>query len=147
MKKIIISFSFLLLTGLSAVFANENADPTRQVLDEFKKEFTAARQVSWEKEGEYDKATFLLADRLVVAYFNTTGQFEGCVRELFFDQLPLAVMTAVDKRFSTAEILGVKEITNGDGTHYRITLNAKNKKYSVKLGPGGSIDRVEKLKK
>ncbi|MBC7872726.1 MAG: hypothetical protein H7Y01_01950 [Ferruginibacter sp.] len=146
MKKIIISFS-LLLTGLSAVFANDELNPSQQVLDEFKKEFTAAQHVSWDKQGEYDKATFLLAGRRVIAYFNALGQFEGCLRDIFFDQLPLAVMTAVDRRFAEADIQDVREITNAEGTHYRLTIETKNKKYSIKVGATGNIDEIVKKKK
>ena len=147
MKKIIVSLSFLLTAGLSHSFANNRIEPSQEVLDEFKKEFTSAQYVSWTKSGEYDKATFLLAGRRVIAYFNAAAQFEGCVRDIFFDQLPLTVMTAVDKRFAEADIHDVKEITNAEGTSYRITLEVKNKKYKIKVGSGGNIDEVEKVKK
>jgi len=147
MKKIIVSLSFLLTTGLLNTFAADRIEPSKQVLDEFKKEFIAAQHVSWAKQGEYDKATFLLAGRRVIAYFNAAAQFEGCVRDIFFDQLPLTVMTAVDKRFAEAGIFDVREITNSEGTSYHITLEAKNKKYRIKVGATGNIDEVEKLKK
>jgi hypothetical protein len=148
MKKIILSLSLLLSAGLSAVFAATDPNPDEQVLNLFKKEFTAAENVVWSRQGDYDKATFLLAGYRVVAWFNPqTTQLEGSIREIFFDQLPLTVMTAVDRRFPEAEISNVKEITNSDGTSYRIRLDAKNKKYTIKVGSAGNISEVEKLTK
>ena len=141
-----ISVFFLLLsTGLTAVFANEDPEPSQVVLNEFKKEFSFAENVKWDKQDEFDKATFVLMGRRVVAYFNNLGQMEGCIRDIFFDQLPLAVMTAVDKRFADAEVTDVSEISNSEGTSYRIRLYSKNKKYSVKVSANGNINEVKKL--
>ena len=136
-------FVIMMIGGLS--FANENPEPGEPVLNGFKKEFSNAENVSWDKQDEYDKATFVLSGRRVVAYFTSDGQLEGCVRDIFFDQLPLSVMTAVDKRYSGADILDVREITNGEGTSYRISLQTKKKKLRLKVSPSGSISEVEKL--
>ncbi|MDZ4793306.1 MAG: hypothetical protein SGI83_03425 [Bacteroidota bacterium] len=147
MKKIIVSFSFLLVAGISTAFAREDPGPDQKTLDLFKNEFKTAENVRWDKQGEYDKATFLLLGRRVIAWFNTANQLEGCVRDIFFDQLPLTVMKAVDKRFADADILAVSEISNTEGTSYRIILEVKNKKYNIKVGSAGNIDDVEKLAK
>ena len=147
MKKIIILFSLLLTTGLSFIFANENVNPDQKTLDRFKKEFIAAQSVTWEKQDDFDKATFLLSGHRVIAWFNTAGQLEGSIRDIFFDQLPLIVMTAVDKRFAGADIYSVREITRNELTYYSITLEAKNKKYTVNVGSSGTIEEVEKVSK
>jgi hypothetical protein len=148
MKKFILSLSLLLSAGLSTVFAAAGPNPDEQVLNLFKKEFTAAENVVWSKQGDYDKAIFLLAGYRVVAWFNPqTAQLEGSIREIFFDQLPLIVMTAVDRRFPEADISNVKEINNAEGTSYRILLDSKNKKYSIRVGSAGNISEVEKLVK
>ena len=140
----IVMFSVMLGTMLPAI---ANPYPNQQVLNAFKTEFNAAQHVSWDKQGDYDKATFVLAGRRVVAFFSSEGQFEGCIRDIFFDQLPLTVMTAVDKRFGEAQILDVREITNAEGTSYRISLESKNKKYRIRVSSSGGINEVEKLKK
>lgn len=147
MKKIIVSFSLLMTSGLSIAFANDKVNPDQQILEGFKKEFIAAQSITWDKQGEYDRAIFLLMGHRVMAWFNTTGQLEGCIRDIFFDQLPLNVMKAVDKRFAEADILSVREITNADGTNYQITLETKSKKLNVKVGLSGSIEEVDKLTK
>jgi hypothetical protein len=147
MKKIIVSFSFLLVAGISTAFATADPGPDQKTIDVFKKEFTAAENVTWGKQGDYDKATFLLLGRRVIAWFNASNELEGCVRDIFFDQLPLSVMKAVDKRFADADVLTVREINNTEGTSYRLILEVKNKRYSVKVGSAGNIDTVEKIVK
>ena len=147
MKKIINSIFLLLASGGSTAFANGDPGPDQQVLELFKKEFSAAQQVTWNKQENYDKATFVLTGRRVVAYFNPEGQLEGCIREIFFDQLPLVVMKGIDQKFPEAEISTVREITNSEGTSYRIFLEAKNIKYSIKVDSAGYIEQVEKLPK
>ncbi len=142
----IVLFAVSLITvGLS--FANDGAEPGQEVLSQFKKEFSSAESVKWDKQDEFDKATFVLGGRRVVAYFNEQGQLEGSVRDLFFDQLPLAVMSAVDKRFADYVVLDVREITNSDGTNYRLTIETKNRRYKIKISPSGSVNEMEKVKK
>lgn len=147
MKKIFVSFTLLLTAGLSTLFANNDPNPEQQVLDLFKEKFTASQNVTWSKQGDYDKATFLIGGSWVTAYFNPDGQLEGCIRNLSFDQLPLAVMTAIDKRFKSADVFTVKEISNDEGTSYILTLKSKNIIYKIKLDPSGSFNEVEKLVK
>jgi hypothetical protein len=147
MKKIIFSLSMLLTAGLSTVFASNGIEPKQQVLELFKKEFAGAQNVTWEKQDEFDKAVFTLAGTRAIAYFNGSGELEGSVRDIFFNQLPLAVMTAVDKRFVNAEYYDVREITNASGTSYRLTLESNNKKYKVRVDSAGNMNEVEKLTK
>ncbi|MEI2740667.1 MAG: hypothetical protein V9F01_17975 [Chitinophagaceae bacterium] len=147
MKKIFVSFSLLLTAGLSAVFASTDPNPDQKVLDLFNKEFASAENVTWNKQDEYDKATFILAGRRTVAYFNPEGLLEGCARELSFDQLPLAVMTAIDRRFAEKAISSVLEISNSEGTNYKLTLKTKTRKYKVKVDSAGNITEVSKLPK
>jgi hypothetical protein len=147
MKKIILSLFILGSAALSSVYANDGPDPDQDVLDLFKKEFSSAQNVSWTRQGDYHKATFVIGGRRAIAYFNADGELEGSMRDMFYDQLPLVVMNAVDKRFTDADIIDVREINNSEGTHYKIRLTQKGKKYSVKVDPSGSIGVVEKLVK
>ena len=147
MKKIFVSLSLLLAAGVPAVFANAGPEPGKQVLELFKKEFSTAESVTWTKQEEYDKATFILGGRRAVAYFNEDGELEGCIRDIFFDQLPLAVMTAVDKKYSDAEIIDVREVSNVEGTTYRIRLNSNKKKFSIKVDAAGNISDIQKIVK
>jgi hypothetical protein len=147
MKKIFVSVSLLLTAGLSSVFAGNDQNPDRKVLEGFNQEFARAEYVTWSKQDDFDKATFLLGGNRVVAFFNQEGKLEGSAREIDFTQLPLVIMIAVEKRFTNAEIYKVTEISNENGTSYRLELEANNKKYKIKADQDGNTYIIEKLKK
>jgi hypothetical protein len=147
MKRIFLSLSLMLTVGLTAVLANDETPVSSQVQESFKKEFAGAQFVKWSGVEEYLKATFVLGGHMAEAYFNANGELQGCVRDLFYDQLPLAVMKSLDKRFAEADILEVREITNTAGTTYRVTLEMSDKKYRVKTDAEGNIIEEEKVKK
>ena len=147
MKKIILSLTFVFAAGLGLAFANPEPEPNYKVLEGFKKEFPTAQQVTWTVMGDFEKATFVYGGRRVVAYFTKDGALEGSVRDMFYDQLPLAAMTAVAKRFVDPEVLEVWEVNNNEGTRYRIRLTAKGRDFSLKVDPDGNISDVIKSPK
>jgi len=147
MKRIIVSLSLMLAVGLTTVLANYRTSVNDLVKESFKKEFPGVESVKWSDQGDYQKATFVFTGHRSVAYFNTDGELEGSARDLFFDQLPLAVMRSFDKRFAGADFFNVLEVTNIEGTSYHLTLELKNKRYRVKADAGGIILEVVKVKK
>lgn len=146
MKRIFLSLS-LMLTVAVTTFANNETNVSELVQQSFKKEFAGAQSVTWNDMGTYFKATFILGGHRAEAYFNPDGEFAGSVRDLFYDQLPLAVMKSVDSRFTDASIVDVKEVSTSEETNYRVTLEMGGKKYRVKVSAGGNIIETEKVKK
>lgn len=144
MKKIFITLTVCMAAFASPVFAAGDPGPGQLVLESFKKEFVNAEQVSWDKQEGFDKATFLLAGSRAVAFFNSRGELAGSIRDIFFNQLPLAVMTTVDRRFPEADVYDVREISNETGTSYRLTVEEKGRKKTVRVDPSGHISNVEK---
>ncbi len=146
MKKFFLSLS-LMLTVLATTFANVILDPGPDVKEAFKKEFPGAQIVSWSNQDGFNKATFILAGHRTIAYFDEDNELAGCVRDIFYDQLPITVMKAVDKKFPSASFAEVREITNADGTFYLLTAEQDNKKYKVKITSEGSFASIEKKDK
>jgi hypothetical protein len=147
MKKIILFLSMSLALATTSVFANPDPVVSEEVLKSFNKEFAGSQVLDWSQQGEYMKATFILAGFRTVAYFSADGRLEGSIRNLFYNQLPLNVITAVDKRFESPDVIDVSEISNPTGTTYRLTLESKSKKYRVKTDSEGNITDIERLKK
>jgi hypothetical protein len=147
MKKICLSLSFMLAIAVASATANDPAEISKEVQAAFKKEFPGSEVLNWNTIGEFSRATFLLDGHRIDAYFSEDGRLQGSIRTLFFNQLPLATMTAVDKRYAAAEVIEVYEITNDEGTNYRITLDSREKRFRVKVDANGNITQSEKLKK
>ena len=147
MKKIFLLLPLLLVVAGITAFSrlNKNIDPrTEQV---FKTEFAGAANVIWGKAGNYLKVSFTWADHQAVAYFNTDAELVGCIRGLFFTQLPLTVMRSVERNFKGAVILETMEITNDEGVSYRLIMEYKNKKHKIRLNSLGDILKNERVKK
>jgi hypothetical protein len=149
MKNLIVSLTALFVTALTPalVHAADN-DPRAEKL--FSKQFAGAQNVKWMKLADgYLRVTFVLNGIGAETFFNADAELVGTVRNLFYNQMPLAVMQTVDNKFERASVVEVKEITNDDGTSYKVVLEQKNKKYILRLNSLGQITELqkEKLKK
>jgi hypothetical protein len=146
MKRIFLLLPLLLVVASITAFSrlNNSVDPrTEQV---FKTEFAGAANVTWSKEGDFLKVSFTWAGHQAVAYFTTDAKLVGCIRGLFFNQLPLTVIRSVERNFKTAVIIEIREISNDEGISYRLALEYKNKKHKIRLNSFGDILENEKLK-
>lgn len=147
MKKIFISMTMLLTAAASTAFAKKDTRPGPGLEEVFRQEFSGAENVSWSRQENFQKATFVLGGHRVIAYFNEDNELAGCIRDIFYDQLPITVMKAVDKKFPDADMQEVREITNIEGTSYWLKTELNNKKYKVRITSAGNITDIEKLAK
>ena len=146
MKKLIVATVALLTFGTTTILANgkDNETKTEKV---FARQFAGAENVKWsDLDGGYKRVLFTLNGIGVEAYYDQDATFLGTVRNLFFNQLPLAAMQTVNKKFSDAVVIEVKEITNAEGTSFNVLLEQKDKTYNLKLNSLGYILEKEKIK-
>ncbi len=129
MKKIFLFLSFAMIIGMTSAFASTDPNVSPKVQQSFKKEFPTAEYVRWGKDQDYLKASFVFADYRTEAWFSADGQLLGTIRDLLYNQLPLAVMKELEKRFPTADIIEIREITNSNGTTYKMVAETKKGKY------------------
>ena len=147
MKKIILSFVLFAAVGITTAMASEDVKVSKQVLSAFQTDFNAAKNVKWSQEDEFYKASFTNMEMQVEAYYDELGQLVGSVRRLSIEQLPLAIIHEFNRRFGNAPVLNVTEITNLDGTSYRIWTEKGNKQYKLKANASGEITVLDKKKK
>lgn len=142
-KSVLALFVFAAVTA----FANDPDPVSEQVKSTFKKEFPGASVISWNETGDYFKAVFIYAGCRSEAYFTKEGELEGSARNIFYNQLPLAVTKAIEKRFTSPEVLEISEITTQSGTRYLVRLEDGTKGYRVQYDAGGNNIGFEKVKK
>lgn len=150
MKNLFVTLAVVAATSLAPVFAagSHPGDPRSEAI--FAKQFSGAENVKWtELDDNFRKVSFTLGGIRAEAFYSNEGELLGTVRNLFFSQLPLAVIQAVNTKFQEPVIIEVKEITNAEGTSYRVILEQKDKKYNLKLNSLGEItdQQKEKVKK
>lgn len=145
MKKIFLSL--VLFLSVAGVTAFASGRVTKEAESSFRKEFPSAEVLNWSQVGDYLQAVFILNGHRTIAYFREDGQFAGSMRSIFFDQLPLAASKAIDNKYKSADVIEIYEITNDEGTSYKISLNSEGKSYKLKVDGNGNISDSERVKK
>jgi hypothetical protein len=145
MKTIIVTMSFI-MQGLTAAFADGTPKVNNTIQQSLNREFTGCQSVTWIKVKDYQQATFVFHESLVVAYFNEDGDLLGSARNITVEKLPLSVLQAFDKRLAGFEISEILEIANTEGTSYMLTLDKGNKSYHAKANTAGEIIRIIAIK-
>src|SRR5262245_59711920 len=139
MKRIILSLAVLFTLTSAALAGNEPAN-TSKAQAAFSKEFSGAEFVKWSQEGAYIKASFVFGGTSAVALYTEDGRLLGTVRDLLYNQLPIAVISAVDSRKGTEAIFEIREVVNAEGTRYKFILEQKGKKFRMSVTPDGNIE-------
>ena len=146
MKNLIVAAVTMFVTGATPVLAHATDNDPRAEKT-FAKQFTGAQNVKWTKLADgYLRVTFVLNGIGAETFFDADGELVGTVRNLFYNQMPLVVMQTVDNRFAGAAVIEVKEITNDQGTSYKLVLEQKEKKYFLKVNSLGQVTQLEKEK-
>lgn len=146
MKRKFFSSAVAMVLAVSVSFAANDPIINEEAKATFRKEFAGAESVRWIEAGEYIKASFVYQGCSTEAWFSHEGELKGTVRAVFFSQLPLAVVTSVNKKFEKPDVLDTYEISNDNGTSYRITLVSGKNKYKVLVDASGNISDKTKLK-
>lgn len=147
MKRKLVTLTLAFVMIGATAFATNGPKVSEKILASFNKEFPGAQHVKWNESNDYLSAVFVLSDFRAEAWFDVNGELLGTSRDLLYNQLPLAVMRSIESRFPDASPIEVKEITNSNGTSYRLVLDTKKVKYTVKSNADGEIYITDKTKK
>jgi len=131
MKKVIVLLAIMIST--LGAFANEERI-SQKVLDAFKTEFAAAKDVSWTVAADFFKAEFLFNNQHVTAFYNTDGELLGITRNITSLELPMSLQTALKKSYADYWISDLFEVTKSDSTGYYITLESADTVVVLKSG-------------
>jgi hypothetical protein len=143
MKKMLLTLAIAVST-LSA-FAGE-VKVSEKVLDNFKAEFTTAKDVEWTVANNYYMASFSYNEQYVFAYYNNEGELIGMTRNILQSDLPLNLQKALKKSYTNYWISDLFEVSKNEGTSYYITLENADTKVMLK-SYGGSWNTYKKIKK
>ena len=121
-----LAISAALLTS-ATVFAADKA-PGVSVKQAFTREFSQAKDVQWTtvNNGGVYQAKFIFNNESLQAFFTEEGEFLGTTRQVTKSQLPILVVTALEKQYPDTRVATIFEYSKTDGLAYYITLvNAK----------------------
>lgn len=119
MKKLVLFLAIVLATQSS--FAADAATPS-SASRSFNRDFHKATNVQWQYTEAYARASFLLDNRLMNAYYTTDGELMAVTRNIVCEQLPLKLLMELKRNYSAYWISNLFEVVNESGDQYYITL-------------------------
>ena len=146
MKKIILSFaiSAALLSSVATYAADKKPNVT--VKQAFIKEFAQVKEVEWTtvgNEGIYE-AKFTFNNENLQAFFTEEGEFLGTTRQITKSQLPIIVVTELEKQYAGARVATIFEYSKKDGLSYYITLITDKGSKVIKATGNGELTVYKK---
>ena len=122
MKKIILSIGLLLSIGLTSAFAIKREDVNSAVISSFNKDFASAKNVNWEVQKDFIKATFNMNDLVMYAYYRADGELLAVTRNLLSNQLPIYLRGELTKDYQNYWISDLFELASQDQSSYFIQV-------------------------
>lgn len=138
-------FAFLAI-GVTIAMASEKSHVDPKILSAFQKEFSFAKNVKWDENGDLTRVNFVFNDQGVVAWYNSDAELVTTARNIFYIQLPISVIRSLEKEYADATFCGITEITHNNETYYQIRADKKEKKFLLKASPSGNITLLKKIK-
>lgn len=147
MKKFITAALLSSVLLVSSAFANKNETVNTKVESAFKREFTQAREVSWQKTGDYYKATFTISGEIVNAYYTAEGEMMGIIHNILSTQLPINLQASLKKEYENFWITDLFEFSRPDSNGYFITIQTADQVITLQSTNGSSWSTYNKSKK
>jgi hypothetical protein len=130
-KQVLLSV-LLLIASIGNSFANEPYNVNEQVISSFKKDFSSAQEVSWEKAQEISKATFTLNGQVMFAWYTENGKQLAVIRNILSSQLPINLLTSLKNNYADYWISDLFEMVADNTTTYYITIENSTHKIVLK---------------
>jgi hypothetical protein len=151
MKKIILSLAIAAATfsSVNTFAADKNPAlviPNASIKQAFTKEFAQIKDVAWttlSKDGVYE-AKFTFNNEELQAFFTEDGEFLGTTRQIQKSQLPILVVTELEKQYTDARVATIFEYSKKDGIAYYITLATNKGAMVIKANGNGELSVYKK---
>jgi len=144
MKKMILTLA--IAVSSFAVFAREE-NVSKKVLDEFKTEFTTAKEVEWTTGRDYYRASFKYNEKYVFAYYSLEGDLLGLTRYISPADLPISLQINLKKKSDGYWISDLFEVAKNGTTSYYLTLENADSKTVLKSSGGSDWEVFKSVKK
>lgn len=144
MKKLII---LTCLFATLSVAASNPPEVNEKVLKAFNETFMKATDVVWNEMQNLYEARFKQSEIITRAIYDTEGNLLRTTRYYSQENLPINILTKIQKRYAGKSIYGVTELASEEGVSYHITLQDETHWYIVQADNYGNLDLSKKYKK
>lgn len=145
MKKFII-LAFVAIAASSTAFAG----PSSKVSEHFSNRFNKAKNISWVSGEQFDKATFMIDNTLVNAYYDVAGELIGTSKAIAFDKLPKAALETITTKYTFPEfqVKDCIEFVNGASeTNYYVSMDKARETVVLEINKAGKVSVFSRTRK
>lgn len=142
MKKLFIAVLMTAAISTSA-FATDVNKVSYRILSNFQTEFSEATQVEWSATSKYTKATFILADEQIEAFYAADGELIGVSRKVDIKKLPIKALQKIKKSFADYNIKEVIEFDQNGDKNYYVSLSKGDHKEVLQVSLYGNVTQFD----
>ena len=144
MKKLII---FTCLFAALSATASNPPEVSEKVLKAFSETFMKATDIVWHKMKNLYEASFKQSEIITRAIYDQDGNLLRTTRYYSQENLPINIITKLQKRYAGKSVYGVTELSTEDQVSYHITMQDEKNWYIIKADNWGSLELEQKFKK
>lgn len=144
MKKLII---FTCLFAALSATASNPPEVSEKVLKAFSETFMKATEVVWHEVQNLYEASFKQSEVISRAIYDQDGNLLRTTRYYSQENLPINILTKLQKRFAGKSVYGVTELSTDDEVSYHITMQDEKNWYIIKADNWGYLELEKKYKK
>ena len=144
MKKLIILASLFAVLGTKA---STPPEVTEKVLKAFSETFMKATDVVWHEVKNFYEASFKQSEIISRAVYDQDGNLVRATRYYSQENLPINILTKLQKRYAGKSVYGVTELSTGDEVSYHITMQDEKNWYIIKADNWGGLELEQKYRK
>ena len=144
MKKLIILSC--LFAALSATASNP-PEVNEKVLKAFGETFMKATDVVWHEVQNLYEASFKQSEITSRVIYDQDGNLLRTTRYYSQENLPINILTKLQKRFAGKSVYGVTELSMEDQVSYHITMQDEKNWYIINADNWGGLELEKKYKK
>jgi hypothetical protein len=146
MKKNIL-MAIIALAIFTTAFAGETNNVDFRVLNSFKNEFSNYQDLSWKTTNTYVKASFIMNNEKIEAFYNYDGTLMGTSKSIAFDKLPESAVRKITTKypFPPYSLQKCIETTDAQGevNYYISLLNENQQTIIVKIDTHGGVSQMQ----
>lgn len=146
MKKLFILTLAVIALGTSA-FADTNKKTSYNGASHFKSTFTAAKEVNWTADANFEKVSFLENGIKKEVFYTHQGELIGAAKAFAFDKLPKNALQTITTKYTYPEfqLEDVIQFENAEGeTSYFVSMEHTDMKIVLEISAFGQVSVFSK---
>lgn len=146
MKKLIIT-AMVAVSLATGAFAADTKSVNATVLNNFNKAFAAASDVSWTSTANYAKATFVLSNERIEAFYDFGGELIATSKAVTISQLPGKARDVLAKKYNGFSVKEVIVIESPENTSYYLSAEKADQSIILKISDSGAVSTFKQQMK